>query len=71
VAALADHLDTEPVLVIARTVTPAVAAVTPLPVTTEGIPNDHLNYAVTWFLLALVWLGMTLFLLWRIRHRSD
>lgn len=71
VAALADHLGTEPVLVIARALDPAEASVTPLPVTTEGIPNDHLNYAVTWFLLALVWLGMTLFLLWRIRQRPD
>lgn len=71
VAVLADHLGTEPVLVIARSLTPPEPAVTPLPVTTEGIPNDHLNYAITWFLLALVWLGMTLFLLWRIRHRPD
>lgn len=71
VAALAAHLGTEPVLVIARSLTPPEAAVTPLPVTTEGIPNDHLNYAITWFLLALVWLGMTVFLLWRIRHRPD
>ena len=42
-------------LVIARALTPAEAAVTPLPVSTEGIPNDHLNYAVTWFSLAAVW----------------
>ena len=71
VAALAAHLGTEPVLVIARDLDPAEPGVTPLPVTTEGIPNDHLNYAITWFLLALVWLGMTVFLLWRIRHRPD
>lgn len=71
VAALAEHLGAEPVLVIARDMTPPEPAITPLPVTAEGIPNDHLNYAVTWFLLALVWLGMTLFLLWRIRQRPD
>lgn len=71
VALLADHLRTEPWLVIAREVSPAEPAVTPLPVTTENIPNDHLNYAITWFLLALVWLGMTVFLLWRIRQRPD
>jgi surfeit locus 1 family protein len=71
VAALADHLRAEPVLVIARAVAPPEPAITPLPVSTEGIPNDHLNYAITWFLLATVWLGMTLFLLWRIRPRPE
>lgn len=71
VATLAEHLGTEPLLVIARAISPSEPAVTPLPVTIEGIPNDHLNYAITWFLLAAVWLGMTVFLLWRIRQRSD
>ncbi|PWK60694.1 SURF1 family protein [Roseicyclus mahoneyensis] len=71
VAALADHLGTEPLLLIAREISPSEPSVTPLPVTIENIPNDHLNYAITWFLLALVWLGMTLFLLWRIRQRPD
>ena len=65
---LADYFGTEPVLVIARALS-TPEAVTPLPVSTEGIPNDHLNYAITWFSLAAVWLGMTLFLLWRIRRR--
>ncbi|NKX43685.1 SURF1 family protein [Roseicyclus persicicus] len=68
---LAAHLETGPVLVIARSLDPAEAGVTPLPVGTEGIPNDHLNYAITWFSLAAVWLGMTGFLLWRIRRRSE
>ena len=40
------------------------------PVTITGIPNDHLEYAITWFSLALVWAGMTAFLLWRIRGRN-
>jgi surfeit locus 1 family protein len=67
---LAAYLETEALLVIARTVTPADAAVTPLPVAVEGIPNDHLSYAITWFLLALVWLGMTVFLLSRTSTRG-
>ncbi len=71
VATLANHLGTEPLLVIAREMSPSEPSVTPLPVTIENIPNDHLSYAITWFLLALVWLGMTVFLLWRIRQRSD
>jgi surfeit locus 1 family protein len=32
--------------------------------------NDHKEYAITWFSLAFVWFGMTLYLLWRIRQRT-
>lgn len=67
---LADHFGAEPVLVVARDLSVSDAPITPLPVTSEGIPNDHLNYAITWFSLAAVWLGMTLFLLWRIRQQA-
>jgi len=70
VARMAAHLGTEEVLVIARTLTPPDRAVTPLPVTGAGIPNNHLGYAVQWFGLALVWLGMTAFLVWRITRRT-
>ena len=44
--------------------------ITPVPIAIEGIRNEHLNYAITWFLLALVWSGMTAFLLWRIRRKQ-
>ena len=70
VAAMAAALGTAPVLVIARATRPGDAPVVPLPVDTAGIPNDHLNYAITWFSLAALWLGMTLYLLWRIRRRT-
>ena len=69
-AAMAKALGAEPFMVIARTVTPPVDSVTPLPVDSSGIANDHLEYAITWFSLALVWLGMTGLLLWRIRQRA-
>ncbi len=69
VGAMAEALGTEPVLVIAASDTGD--GIEPFPVSTEGIPNDHLNYAITWFLLAAVWLGMTGFLLWRIKRRSN
>ncbi len=65
VAAMAEALGTEPVLIVARQVEGPGARAMPLPVTTAGIPNNHLGYAVQWFGLALVWAGMTLFLLWR------
>ncbi len=69
VAAMAAVAQTEPVMVVARSVTPPAAPL-PAPVGTEGIPNSHLGYAVQWFGLAAVWLGMTLLLLWRIRRRT-
>jgi len=70
VQALSAHLGTEPVLIIARALSVSDTPLEPLPVDTSGIPNDHLNYAVTWFSLAALWLGMTLYLLWRIRQGS-
>jgi surfeit locus 1 family protein len=69
VPAMAEALRTEPVLVVARSDTGD--GIEPIPVGTEGIPNDHLQYAITWFSLAVVWLGMTGLLLWRIRRRID
>ncbi len=69
VPTLAAVLGTEPVLVIARSQTDP--NVTPLPVDTAGIPNDHLQYAITWFGLALVWAAMTVYFLWRGRANSE
>lgn len=57
--AMAAALGTEPLLVIARAVSQPEEGVTPLPVDTSGIPNDHLQYAITWFSLAAVWFLMT------------
>jgi surfeit locus 1 family protein len=73
VAPMAAALGTEPLMVVARDVIPAVDAPTgprPVPVGVDGIPNNHLGYAVQWFGLALVWAGMTAFYLWRIRRRT-
>ncbi len=67
VVALARALDTEPVLIVARTDTGD--DIKPFPVNAALIPNNHLGYAITWFLLALVWLGMTAILTWRIKRR--
>jgi surfeit locus 1 family protein len=67
--AMAAALNTEPVLIVARQ-GPDGGTITPLPIDGAGIPNDHLNYAITWYSLAIVWLGMTGFLLWRIRRQA-
>ena len=68
VEAMATALDAEPVFIVLRDMSASDAPLSPLPVTSEGIPNNHLGYAIQWFGLALVWLGMTAFLAWRIRR---
>jgi surfeit locus 1 family protein len=66
--AMAGRLGTEPVLVVARSLEGADLGTVPLPVDTAGIPNDHLNYAITWFGLALVWAVMSVALVARARQ---
>ncbi|WP_347140185.1 SURF1 family protein [Paracoccus sp. SSK6] len=70
VPAMAKVLDTEPVLVVASFVQGDAQGVEPIPVAIEGIPNNHLSYAVQWFLIAATWAGMTVALIWRIRQRK-
>jgi surfeit locus 1 family protein len=67
---MSEFLQTEPLLVVAGSAEGQEASIVPVPVNSSGIPNDHLEYALTWFSLAGVWAGMTAFLLWRIRRRT-
>lgn len=67
---MAEILDTEPVLVVARAVAGEDQGVRPIPVGIDNIPNNHLSYAVQWFMIAMVWAGMTAALIWRIKRRS-
>lgn len=67
-AAMAAKLATETTFIVARE--PTGDGITPMPVDTSAIPNDHEGYAITWFLLAAVWAVMTGYLLWRIRQRT-
>ncbi|MEL6241640.1 MAG: SURF1 family protein [Pseudomonadota bacterium] len=62
---MAEVLDTRPILVVLREMPQTDLGVTPWPVDTAGIPNDHLQYAVTWFSLALIWVAMTAYFLTR------
>ena len=68
VPAMAAALATEPTLIVAQK--PVGDGITPVPVDTSTIPNNHWGYAIQWFLLAATWAGMTVFLLWRIRTRK-
>ncbi len=68
--AMAKALNTEPLLVVQWTSSLDDPKVEAMPVDTTNIPNDHLGYAIQWFGLAAVWLGMTGYLLWRIKRRT-
>lgn len=59
VHAMAAALGTEPILVVRRDAPQSGGPVTPMPVDTSAIPNDHLQYAITWFSLSAIWLAMT------------
>lgn len=67
VPAMAEALGTDPILVVRREA-PAGGPIAPLPVDTRAIPNDHLQYAITWFSLAAIWGGMTIYFLRRMRR---
>ena len=71
VPAMAENLNTDPILVVLRDAEGDMQGIVPVPVDPASIPNDHRNYAITWFSLAAVWAGMTGFLLWRIRQRTN
>lgn len=69
VPAMAARLETEPVLLVLRETSQTDTPVTPLPVDSSSLKNDHLEYAITWFGLAAVWLVMTAFLIRRVLRR--
>lgn len=66
VDAMSASLGTDPLMVAIRGTDPDYPT-SPMPVTVN-IPNDHLQYAITWFSLMVIWLGMTGYLLWRIKR---
>jgi len=66
---MAKHFGTESFLIVARSIEVGDYGTNPQPIGLN-IPNDHLEYAITWFSLALVWFGMTLYLLYRIRQKT-
>ena len=71
VEAMSAALGTQPLMIIASQTSPADPRLTPLPVNTAIIKNDHFEYAVTWFLLAIVWAIMSLYLIFRITRQKD
>ncbi len=63
--------DAEPVLVVAETSTAPDGAEFPIPLPVAvNLPNDHLQYAITWFTMAAIWVGFAIALVRRARRRS-
>lgn len=70
VPAMAEAIGADPILIVASALKPdAENLPTPIRVA-ANIPNDHLEYAITWFSMAACWLAMTVYLIWRIRRRT-
>ena len=69
--AMSAALGTLPFMVVATQTSPMDTRLTPLPVNTATIKNDHFEYAVTWFLLAFVWAIMSLYLILRTTRQKD
>ncbi|UWQ48832.1 SURF1 family protein [Leisingera caerulea] len=64
---MAEQLGTEPVMIVLRTSPQGEAGLLPVPVDTASVPNNHLQYAITWFSLAFIWAAMTIYFLRRSR----
>ena len=65
---MSKHLKTDPVLIVMRQSEP-IGKPAPQLIGVH-IANDHLGYAITWFSLAVVWFGMTILLVYRIKKQQ-
>ena len=70
IEAMAKELGTLSILIVASQVSPSEKALSPLPIDSSSIPNDHLQYAITWFSLAAGWIIMSAVFLHRTRTRK-
>ncbi|NOX74471.1 MAG: SURF1 family protein [Alphaproteobacteria bacterium] len=68
---MAKYFNSAPILVVLRRLPKGETAISPWPVNSADISNTHLQYAITWLLMALGWFGMTGYWLWRIRRGKD
>lgn len=68
---MAASLGAEPILIVLRDQSFDDGPVTPMPVDTASIPNDHLQYAITWFSLALIWAVTAIAVLRRLRAKPE
>ena len=66
---VASALQTEPILIILKDSTLKDKNIKPMPIDTTHIPNDHLQYAITWFSLAIIWALMSCLFIWTTRGK--
>ncbi|KAE9627311.1 SURF1 family protein [Parasedimentitalea maritima] len=71
VEAMAAALKTLPIMVVLNDHPINGSSVIPMPIDTASIPNNHLQYAITWFSLAFLWAAMTAYFLWRSRQNRE
>jgi len=67
---VASALQTEPILIILKNSTLKDKNIKPMPIDTTHIPNDHLQYAITWFSLAIIWALMSCLFIWTTRQKA-
>tara|TARA_B100001057_G_scaffold76476_1_gene71210 strand:+ start:55 stop:717 length:663 start_codon:yes stop_codon:yes gene_type:complete len=60
---MASFLKTEPILVVAteNRLDPSIKMQDP----TNDIPNNHLQYAITWFMMSILWFGMSVYFVYK------
>ena len=60
---MASFLKTQPILVVAteNRLDPSIKMQEP----TQQIPNNHLQYAVTWFMMSILWFGMSAYFVYK------
>ena len=70
VRALSEALQTQPILIVASQISPPDQNIKPLEINSSAIPNDHLQYAVTWFSLAAIWIMVSGAFLWHSQKKK-
>ena len=70
VRALSEALQTQPILIVASQISPPDQNIKPLEIDSSAIPNDHLQYAVTWFSLAAIWIMVSGAFLWHSQKKK-
>ena len=60
---MANFLETQPILVVLteNRLDPSIRMQDP----TNDIPNNHLQYAITWFMMATLWFGISVFFVYK------
>ena len=66
---MASFLETQPILVVAteNRLDPSLKMQDP----TIDIPNNHLQYAITWFMMAILWFGMSAYFVYKMIKKKE